>query len=244
MRLFLIVILIHSFLFLQAQEKVTFHAEDGLEITADLYEVDSEDPYVILLHQAGSSRGEYRPIADKILKFGYNCLAVDLRSGGEANYIQNHTALLAIEQGYSADYISSTKDIEAAIQWVKERSEKPVVLFGSSFSASLSLLVAKNNPDVKAVIAFSPGEFFTPELIIQNSIKDLGKPIFVASSHRESPYIDTLLSFVDDQYKSTYAPSEGGEHGAKSLWKSNPNAQEYWLSLTMFFSKINRMHRR
>ena len=244
MRLFLVSIFIFFFIILEAQEKVTFSAEDGLQITADLYEIDPSKPYVLLFHQAGSSRGEYKQIANKFLKFGYNSLAVDLRSGGEENYIQNHTALLAVQQGYSCDYLSSTKDIEAAIKWVMERNGKPVVLLGSSFSASLSLLIAKDNPDVKAVIAFSPGEFFTPELTIQSSIRDLGKPVFVASSHRESPYIDTLLAYVSEENKTTYAPGEGGEHGSKSLWKSNPNNQEYWLALTMFFSKINRMHRR
>ncbi|PLX15468.1 MAG: hypothetical protein C0597_08940 [Marinilabiliales bacterium] len=244
MRLFLVAVFIFSVIALHAQEKVIFIAEDGLKITADLYEIDQDKPFIILLHQEGSSRGEYKQTANKFLKFGYNCLAVDLRSGGEVNFIQNHTALLAVQQGYSADYLSSSKDLEAAIRWAKERSGKPVVLLGSSFSASLSLIIAKQNPDVKAVIAFSPGEFFTPELKIQSSINDLNKPIFVASSHRESPYIDTLLTAVPDEFKTTYAPNDGGEHGSKSLWKSNPNNQEYWLALTMFFSKINRMHRR
>ena len=178
MRLIIITIFIFSFLFLEAQEKVTFSAEDGLKITADLYETNPANPYILLFHQAGYSRGEYRQIANKILKFGYNCLAVDLRAGGEVNYIQNHTALLAVQQGYSVDYLSSKKDIEAAIKWVKERSKEPVVLFGSSFSASLSLLVAKNNPDVNAVIAFSPGEFFAPELTIRSEIKNFEKPVF------------------------------------------------------------------
>jgi len=244
MRIFFISVFIFIAIHLGAQEKVTFLAEDGLQITADLYEIDPAKPFILLFHQASSSRGEYKETANKFLKFGYNTLAVDLRSGGEENFIQNHTALLAVQKGYSADYLSSVKDIEAAIKWAKERSNKPVVLLGSSFSASLSLMIAKENPDVKAVIAFSPGEFFTPELSIQNSIKELDKPIFVASSHRESPYIDTLLANVSDENKSTYSPGEGGEHGSKSLWKSNPNNQEYWLALTMFFSKINRMHRR
>ncbi|MFC2151286.1 dienelactone hydrolase family protein [Bacteroidota bacterium] len=238
MRLFLISLFIVAYLFLDAQEKVTFSAEDGLKITADLYEVNPSDPFIILFHQAGYSRGEYLQTANKIIKFGYNCLAVDLRSGGEVNYIQNHTALLAVQQGYSADYLSSKKDIEAAINWVKERNDKPVILFGSSFSASLSLLVAKENPLVKAVVAFSPGEFFTPGLNIQTEIKNLEKPIFVASSQREFPYIDTLLSFVPSSNKTIFAPKSGGEHGSKSLWKSNPNNQEYWLALTMFFSNI------
>jgi len=224
---------------LSAQEKVSFQAEDGLQVTADLYQVNPERPYVILLHQAGYSRGEYKNIARKILKFGYNCLAVDLRSGGEVNYIQNHTALVAVQKGYSTDYLSSLKDIEASIKWVKKRSDKPVVLFGSSFSASLSLLLAKDNPDIDAVIAFSPGEFFEPEINIKAEIKDLKKPVFVAASKREEPYIKEMFRFVPSTNKTIFAPEKGpGEHGSKSLWNSNPTSKEYWLALTMFFSKI------
>ncbi|MDK2977927.1 MAG: hypothetical protein PWP52_641 [Bacteroidales bacterium] len=224
---------------LSAQEKVSFIAEDGLQVTADLYQVNPERPYVILLHQAGYSRGEYKNTAHKIVKFGYNCLAVDLRSGGEVNYIQNQTALVAVHKGYPTDYLSSLKDIEASIKWVKERSDKPVVLFGSSFSASLSLLMAKDNPDIDAVIAFSPGEFFEPEINIKTEMKDLKKPVFVAASKREEPYIKEMFSFVPSTNKTIFVPEKGpGEHGSKSLWNSNPTSKEYWLALTMFFSKI------
>ena len=161
-----------------------------------------------------------------------------MRSGGEINFIQNHTALVAVQQGFSTDYLSSKKDVEAAIKWVKERNDKPVILFGSSFSAALCLLGAKENLDVKAVVAFSPGEFFGSEINIQEEIKNLEKPIFAASSTRENQYVDTILSFVPSTNKTIFAPKTGGEHGSKSLWKSNPNSQEYWLALTMFFSKI------
>lgn len=238
MRYILILLFLFSTQIIDAQERVYFFAEDGLKVTADLYEANSEKPYVLLFHQAGYSRGEYREITNKLIKFGYNCLAVDLRSGGEINFIQNNTALIAIQQGFPTDYLSSKKDIQAAIKWVKERSDKQVVLFGSSFSASLCLLTAMNNDDVKAVIAFSPGEFFGPEIKVQNEIENLGIPVFAASSSREIQYLDTILSFVPSTNKTIFAPKTGGEHGSKSLWKSNPNNQEYWLALTMFFSKI------
>jgi len=225
--------------FLGAQEKVSFTAEDGLPVTADLYKVNPDKPYVILLHQASYSRGEYKHTARKIVKFGYNCLAVDLRSGGEVNYIQNHTALLAVQKGYSTDYLSSLKDIEAAIQWVKQRNDDPIILLGSSFSASLSLLLAKGNPDIEAVIAFSPGEFFEPEISIKHKIKNFNKPVFVAASKREEDYIKEMFHFVPSANKTISTPQNGsGEHGSKSLWKSNPSSKEYWLALTMFFSKI------
>jgi dienelactone hydrolase len=238
MRYILIIIFLFSFNFLSAQEKVSFFADDGLKITADLYEVNPDQPYVLLFHQAGYSRGEYRETTNKLIKFGYNCLAVDLRSGGEINYIQNHTALIAVQQGFSTDYLSSKRDIQAAINWVKNRSERPIILFGSSFSASLCLLVANKNEEVKAVIAFSPGEFFGAELNVQKEISNLSIPVFAASSFRENQYVDTILNLVPSANKTIFSPKSGGEHGSKSLWKSNPNNQEYWLALTMFFSKI------
>lgn len=221
-----------------AQEKVTFKASDGLTVTADLYQINPDRPFIILLHQGGYSRGEYKEIARKLLKFGYNCLAVDLRSGGEVNYIQNQTALRAVQKAVPNDYLSARNDIEAAINWVKVRNEKPVVLFGSSFSASLSLLIAKDNPDVKAVITFSPGEFFNPQISVKDSISGLNKPVFAAASNREYSYLKELFSLVPSINKSIFAPSKGGEHGSKALWNNNPNHQEYWLALTMFFSKI------
>jgi len=237
--LFPVVLILFFSGFLKSQEKVTFLAEDGLMVTADLYEFDTKKPYVLLFHQAGFSRGEYKETTQKIVKFGYNCLAVDLRSGGEVNYIQNHTALLATQKGYSTDFLSSQRDILAAIKWVKQRTKKPVVLFGSSFSASLCLLIANNNPDVKAVIAFSPGEYFIDQLTIKDKLSDFKKPVFVTSSKRENPFVTDLVSLVPTTYKTIFAPLDGqGEHGSKSLWKSNPNNTEYWFALTMFFSKI------
>jgi len=224
---------------LHSQEKIIITADDGLLITADLYEIDAKKPYILLFHQAGFSRGEYKETTQKIIKFGYNCLAVDLRSGGEVNYIQNNTALLAVQKGFPTDYLSSEKDILAAIRWAKERSKKPVILFGSSFSASLCLVIAKDNPDVKAVIAFSPGEFFTDQFFVKEKLVDFQKPIFIASSKRENPFIVDMLSLVHPSIKTIFVPEKGqGEHGSKSLWKSNPNNNEYWLALTMFFSKI------
>ncbi len=55
-------------LFLQQgnKEKVNFHSEDGIEITADKYLVNEEYPYILLFHQAGSSRGEFHGHCRKI----------------------------------------------------------------------------------------------------------------------------------------------------------------------------------
>jgi len=222
-----------------SQKKVSFQAADGLEITADLYELNETNPYVLLFHQNGSSRGEFHEIAGRLTKFGYNCLAVDLRSGEEESYVQNETARRAKELAVSNDLIDCIKDIEAAIGYAHEKSGKNVVLFGSSFSASLSLVIGKDHPHVEAVIAFSPGEFFPSDFKVNEMLADYTKPIFAAGMKREEPYLVDMLALVPDDKKTIFVPeTDKGGYGAKALWESNSSSFEYWLGLMVFFKNI------
>ncbi|MCX7955142.1 MAG: dienelactone hydrolase family protein [Bacteroidales bacterium] len=226
---------------LKGQEIITFPSKDSLIITATLYEEDPSYPYIVLFHQAGFSRGEYKETAPKFTNLGYNCLAVDLRSGEHVNSVYNETAKRAKDKKLPTEYLDAKQDIEAAIDFAYKKSKKPVVVVGSSYSASLSLIVAKNNPKVKAVVAFSPGEYFGKALNVQNSLKNFDKPVFAACSQREYSYVVTLLSNVPENLKTIFKPAEHqGEHGSKCLWASNPSSKEYWLAILMFFNKIKQ----
>ena len=223
-----------------AQEIVTFKAKDGLTITANLYEIDSVNPYVLLFHQAGSSKGEFKEIAIKLLKLKYNVLAVDLRSGDAMNFSPNVTAALAEKENFPNSHIDARQDIVAAIDYAYEKSNnQQVVIFGSSYSASLCLLEGKDNSKVKAVIAFSPGEYFQPQIVLQEELMGYKKKVFVACSASEYKYTKLLLSGVEEKYKTVFAPRENdGRHGAKSLWKDCKANKEYWLNLFLFFKQI------
>ena len=72
--------------------KVTFNSKDGLPITADFYQNPNAKSIIILCHQAGFSRGEYKEIAPRLVDSGYACLAIDLRSGNQVNEVINETA--------------------------------------------------------------------------------------------------------------------------------------------------------
>ena len=155
------------------------------------------------------------------------------------NYITNETAARAEVENIPHSYVDARKDIDAAMNYVQKYNKKPVILFGSSYSASLSLVIAQRNDEVKAVIAFSPGEFFRPEIIVKDAISGLSKPIFVSSSDIEYKYIEEMLSGVPDTNKHIYRPPEGkGVHGAKALWNSNESSDECWLELMLFFKRI------
>lgn len=95
---------------LHAREQVTLMASDGVKVFADFYPADSKSRlYILLFHQAGSNRAEYASIAPRLVKLGFNCLAIDQRSGGDLWGQQNETVR---RLGRSAEYTDAIKDLE------------------------------------------------------------------------------------------------------------------------------------
>jgi dienelactone hydrolase len=224
---------------LNAQQTVTFTAADGVKVTADLYVSSTKKPYIILLHQAGYSRGEYREIAPRLVNLGYNCIAVDLRSGNEVNFVKNQTAIEAQKRNLPTDYINSQPDIKAAIDYVASKTSKPIILFGSSYSASLALIEATNNFKVKAVVVFSPGEYFSDKEFVKSSTQKLFVPTLALCSKAEFAEMEKLLNHLPKKHLNLFRPSLGqGVHGAKALWESNSSSSEYWMALSQFFGTL------
>jgi alpha-beta hydrolase superfamily lysophospholipase len=215
-----------------SQEVVTFSTNDNVQISAYDYNLNDSIPYVILLHNATGSKMDYLDIAYKIVKLGYNCLAIDMRVGNNetsSEYKNTHT---------EPDLLDARKDIKAAINFAYNKTKKTVILFGTEFSASLALIEAKSNPKVKAVIAFSPGEYFT-SLKVEDSLAGFSKPAFVACSQMEYPYIIQLLSKADTKNIIIFKPGTApGDHGLKALDPKTPGSKEYWLNLYLFFKKM------
>jgi len=222
-----------------SKKKITFEASDGLIITADLYMAQQEFPYIILLHQEGSSRGEYNETAVKLAKLNFNCLAVDLRSGDNENFISNETARRARRTGKPSRFLDASADILAAIDYAYNANNQEVILLGSSYSASLCLLIGKDHPNVKAVISFSPGEFFGNDLRIENELTSFEKPLFVTGTQTEYVYISRMLQNLDEDSYTFFQPVDSpGVHGSKALWEDSESKDQYWLALLLFFNSL------
>lgn len=217
-----------------------FPSMDGLTITANSYElipngVRPMEEYIILCHQAGFSRGEYRETARRLNDLGYSCLAIDLRSGEECNLFTNETARRAKEKGLPTEYTDAEQDMIAAIDFVYEKTGKPVILLGSSYSASLALKVAVGNEKISKVIAFSPGEYFK-SFKLAEKIKGLDKPTFLTSSKKESADLQSLATSISSEKKVVFTPESEGVHGSSALWEENEGNEEYWAALKEFLS--------
>ena len=220
---------------------ITFPSADGLEISADLYlKYPHDAPFIILFHQAGYSRGEYRDIALKLTEIGFNALAVDLRSGNEVNNVVNETARRAAEKNLPTSYLDALPDMEAAIKYVKDNySNRQVIIWGSSYSAALVLKIAGDSPDLVAgVIAFSPGEYFERSgksaTFIQESAKHIQIPVFITSAKNEKDRWWSIYQAIPGKKKLYFLPQSDGIHGSRVLWDSNPDHEEYWTAMIKF----------
>lgn len=218
---------------------ITFASEDGLEITADEYLVSDTLPYILLFHEQESSRGEFETIAQRLCKMDYNCLAVDLRNGGNNNPVSNETAKRCRESKCGMGVTEMEMDLIAAIDYITSKSSFPVILMGSGANGSLCLKIAKENRQVKAVLALSPGEYFLPTLSIQETISEINKPVFITSSKSEFPFVSQLSSEIKEEYLTLFEPQLGeGGRGTRALSSENEDNSEYWLALILFFKDL------
>jgi pimeloyl-ACP methyl ester carboxylesterase len=239
---FLFVILGFINLVFQKNDKkeITFLSQDNLVVTADLYMAKATSKPILLCHQAEFSRGEYSEIAPELVKLGFTCLAIDQRSGKECKGIKNKTNEEAVKKKLKTNFIDAQKDIEAAIDYMYQRFQQPVIVFGSSYSASLAIKIASESKKVRAVIAFSPGEYFEEQFSVLESCTALKQPVFITGSKSEANQLKDYLNDSPSRTKKLFTPTSSGTHGAKVLWSNSADKAEYWLALKEFLAKVQK----
>lgn len=220
---------------------VSFKAEDGLEIGANLYEVDPDKPVILLCHQAGYNKYEYADIAPKLNEMGFNVMAIDQRSGGSFGGQNNSTFERAKAAGLETGFLDAEQDIEAAVDFLYERYGKLVTLWGSSYSSSLALFIGSENDRVNAMISFSPGDYFgTGKPSLSSVFKSLNKPFLVTSSKEEAEVLSRLVEAGKlSQRQSQFIPEGDGYHGSRALWEGQEGGEEYWSQVTSFLRSLN-----
>lgn len=222
----------------QARETVTLRASDGLEVTADVYRLKNaaaDAPWIVLAHQAGSSRGEYRTIAPRLNELGFNAIALDQRSGGTFAGVKNETAALAKKKRLARSYVAALPDIKAGLRWAREQTSGKVILWGSSYSAALALLIAGETPQaVDAVLSMSPGEYIRGRSV-RKAARAITAPVFITSAANETRRWKALLAAVPHANKTGFAPPRGGRHGSSALIAArNASSEVYWAQVNAF----------
>ena len=225
-------------------DTVTFQSEDSLTITADIYMIhENSAPFIILFHQAGFSRGEYREIVPKLNDLGFNTMAVDQRSGEAVNDVVNETARRAREQNLADSYLDAWPDLMASIAYTqKNLATGDIILWGSSYSAALVLKIGGDHPDLtNGIIAFSPGEYSErlgkSTSFIGESARNIQVPVFITSARDEKERWWGIYQEIPSQ-KEFFLPDTDGVHGSRALWSSTDEHNQYWQALQRFLEKF------
>ena len=225
-------------------KQIEFDSLDGLKISADLYmDSDKAKPFIVLCHQAGWSRGEYREIAPKLNAMGFNCMAIDQRSGKEVNGIANETAARAKAANKGGAFVDGEQDIIAAAKHAKENfAEGKLLLWGSSYSAALVLRIAGEHADiVDGALSFAPGEYFTgqgkPKNWIASSVAKAECPIFITSAKREHKGWKDIYAAIKADGKAQFLPKTAGNHGSRALWNKFSDSSDYWKAVKSFLKQ-------
>ena len=140
----------------EAAGPVTFNASDGATVHADYQPGEEGAPIIVMFHQARSNGGaEYAAIAPKLSAKGYSLLVVDQRSGGGKFGEENLTVKM---HGKSTKFCDAYPDTEGALAFAQEAAPGvPVFIWGSSYSAALTMkLAAEHGDEIAGAVVFSP----------------------------------------------------------------------------------------
>jgi dienelactone hydrolase len=221
-----------------AQEPVSFTTSDGITVYGDYYAgPDAKGPVILAFHQADFNRLEYREIAPRLVKDGFSVLAIDQRSGGDYGGAENRTAKEA--KGFWV-YTDVLPDLEAALKWARAKHPQSKILaWGSSYSASLAIVLAAKHKDVAGVLAFSPGEYFDGKPSVRAAAKTVTVPVFITSrGDKEKVIAKLILDAVSAKDKTQFIPKDTGVHGSSALLQPQGKSDEYWKAVEAFLAKF------
>ncbi|MCY1167244.1 Serine aminopeptidase, S33 [compost metagenome] len=214
---------------------VTLQAAGGVTVHGDYYAAPRPKALILLFHQAGSGKGEYRNIAPRLVRDGFSALAIDQRSGGSL-FGRNETAAAF---GKGTSYLDAAKDLDAAIAWARSR-KLPIILWGSSYSAALVFLEAARQPDIKAVLAFSPGEYLGNATLVHQAAARLRIPLYLtsASDPEEVAAARSIVAASPSRGKVQFVPRHG-VHGSSTLLvdRDPQGAAENWSAVEAFLRR-------
>lgn len=220
-------------------EQVLLKAADGVAVYGSYSEPENPRAVILLFHQALSGQGEYLTIAPRLNAQGFATLAIDQRSGGD-EFGGNWTATKV--GGGERPYTEAMRDLEAALAWATAK-KLPVIVWGSSYSSSLGFILAAEHPDqVKALLAFSPDEYFEGKPAVAPSAAKLAMPVFITSAQDPGEIAagKALFDMVPATNKRQFVPVKGGVHGSSILIvaRNKGGAEDAWSAVLSFLDSV------
>src|SRR5712692_10045067 len=126
----------------------TLTAPDGTLLVYDMYEAAAPRAAILALHGWADHAGRWRDVGERLCAAGYSTYVLDLRghgrSGGRRGHLSRFSQLLG--------------DLQAFRRAVRQRCDRPQLLFGHSFGALVALRYLETQPGdaLAAAVIASP----------------------------------------------------------------------------------------
>lgn len=175
-------------------ETVRFDSEDGFALEAELWPAAAPDaPVAILLHQWNADRRSFGALQPALSAAGFTVVAIDQRGQGgstkqRAGATEKIVRIRDLPKERASTIISDgPKDVAAALSFVSARglSADRVVLVGSSYGCTVSLLAAAAEPRVRALALLSPGaDYFGVDVLA--AARTYAGPLFAVAAEDDT----------------------------------------------------------
>ncbi len=224
----------------QSNQPVKFNTDDNLLITGILDipdEAEGSLPAIILIHQGGSSKSEWKNLKlwNNLKKAGFIVLAYDIRTHGQSGK----------DKGSLSDLFNNPKrsplDLQAAIDFLKKEERvdhNRIGVLGASIGANLACVAASSDLyPVQSVVSISAKVSAVQNLSGTKSPLSFKNAFFVASEEEQNglrkKWANDLFNRTKGSRKIKIASGES--HGSYILRDNEKIQQEIitWFKDTL-----------
>lgn len=175
-------------------EEVTLSTADGVTLKGT-YDASRapKAPSVILVHDLGRDRGDWKDLEKKLPEKGYAVLAIDLRGHGEST--QQGQGTLSFKSMSEADFANAWQDLQAAYQYLNGREDLDkdrLAVVGAGLGANLALKFAVREHRLKTLVLLSPSLAIKGLLALEDMDRYGERPAFLAASLKDKPAADAV----------------------------------------------------
>ncbi len=191
-------------------ERVTFTTADGVTLVGSLWQAKTGS-IVVFAHMRGSNRSAWAPAVQRVRAGGFAALAFDFRGHGES-------------ADGDADLGKIDLDLEAAVEYARQRGYSRIFVVGASMGGTAALAVAARQ-DLAGVVVMSSPEGFEG-IDARGALPSVREPLLFIAANGDQPYrraVENLHAAAPGSKRLVLLP--GNEHGTALLEDERTRAE-------------------
>ncbi|MBI2550921.1 alpha/beta fold hydrolase [Candidatus Uhrbacteria bacterium] len=191
---------------------VSFTTKDGVTIVGQAEEL-TQTRVALLLPMMPKTKESWEPFMKRLAEAHIGSLAIDLRGHGGSTM----GGTLDYHSFFNKQHQESEADVQAALDLLTSggRSLSDIVMVGASIGANLAILLQSRHPELRRVVALSPGLDFRG-VVTEPAVKSLTgeqKLLLIASDDDEASYRDAQQLHELNHTSTVWWPLAGLGHG-------------------------------